>query len=443
MLPALPAEDRSTQGALPGPSGDISTEAPGQNANAERMAETCQSKAQATSLDAKAIDQWWEAWWRHPILGDVTPTRTAPKRRMSLRHGVDKADIAEYVRRLGNEMMHQLVGRHSTWLPATPRLDEWFSPLRVLGQGHYGTARLCEEKWTGERFACKTILKSSIVSIEEVNELCTEVLTMLLLQAKKVSPHDNLVHFWEIFDDDEAVHLIMDYCDGGDLFDRISKYRRLSEKDTAHIFKDLVQGVLRMHSLGIVHRDLKPENIFLTRSRTSKGPRVKVGDFGLSIQLHGTEKTKGPTGTLFYVAPEVISNLEYDSKADVWSLGAILFTCLSGRLPFWGEDDDSIIRSVLAAKPSFAKKPWPRISYDVKLLILGMLHPDPAKRMSLHDVLTHDWLAMHTSEEEPRESIPHAASKSLQGSTEGDVPKPTAEESQDSGMRNLVPSPSA
>lgn len=124
--------------------------------------DACQTMDDPARLDAKALDKLWEVWWRHPILGDVSTPEPPRKRRLSLRHGTKRAEISDYIQRLCAVLTHQMVGRHSTWVPSTPDMEEWYTAMKVLGQGHYGTVQLCEEKGTGQRFACKTILKSSL-----------------------------------------------------------------------------------------------------------------------------------------------------------------------------------------------------------------------------------------------------------------------------------------
>lgn len=242
---------------------------------------------------------------------------------------------------------------------------------------------------------------------EDVKELCSEVTSLLRVQ-KAISGHENIVRLHELLEDEASVHLVMDYCAGGDLFDYIAHQKRLSEKETAQIFKQLVTAVNALHLCGLVHRDLKPENILLTKPKGQvKGrPQIKVADFGLAVVLARGQQARGVAGSPFYMAPEVIKGKFYGREVDVWSMGVILYTCLAGSLPFWGKGHEAVFTSVCRAKPDFVRKPWPIVSPEAKHLIRQMLHPDPTKRVRLVDVLSHPWLVHHCPELKSNQNQP-------------------------------------
>jgi len=167
--------------------------------------------------------------------------------------------------------------------------------------------------------------------------------------------HPNVIKLYEIFEDSRYIYLIMEECNGGELFQRIfqriSEKNLYSEKDAAMIFKQIMNAVCHCHSLNICHRDLKPENLlFLNSSNDS----LKVIDFGLSrIFDENNHQMKTKVGTAYYVSPEILQG-DYDEKCDIWACGVILFILLTGEPPFNGENDNEIYRRISKKKFSFS-----------------------------------------------------------------------------------------
>lgn len=193
------------------------------------------------------------------------------------------------------------------------------------------------------------------------------------------------------------MHLILDYCNGGDLFEHIRKSGRLKESEVARILLQLLTAVQHMHSRGLIHRDLKPENILLHCCPARPGQyQVKLGDFGLCAQ-DGTkgQQARGLAGSPFYMAPEVVAGAVYGKQVDVWSMGVVLYTALSGYLPFWGKSKEAVFEAVLKGKPDMKRRPWPCISPEAKQLIQSMLNPAVEKRATVQEVLVHPWMLRH------------------------------------------------
>ncbi|CAI5478975.1 unnamed protein product [Closterium sp. Yama58-4] len=279
-------------------------------------------------------------------------TSAPPARRLSLRHGASAADIKAYIRDLFHELeTTRLVGfplSADGWRRRTagaPRLQDCYKIGRELGRGHFGVVRECADARTGERFACKTILKDQIQRPEDLRELRAEVLVPLLLQAETAAAEGKglsgprapkaagFVRLFEVAEDESALHLIVEHCAGGDLFDHVARNKRLAECEAAGIFRQVVSAVQRMHACGIVHRDLKPENIFLLRAHSAScasatlasaavdmtsaecSAEVRVGDFGLSQQLtRARPRLRGLVGSPFYMAPEIVRGKEYGAE---------------------------------------------------------------------------------------------------------------------------------
>ncbi|CAI5998880.1 unnamed protein product [Closterium sp. NIES-64] len=231
----------------------------------------------------------------------------------------------------------------------------------------------------------------------------------------RVAGHPGVVGLRAVFEDDKEVHLVMDLCEGGELFDEVVRLGRLSERDAALIFRQLASGVAFCHSRGVLHRDLKPENILLHRSAPSgavpaspaadsalaapqslesRGLTAKLADFGLSIALDNGRMGYGTAGSPFYMAPEVLTG-EYEYAADVWSLGVILYIMLCGRPPFWGKTDAAVYDAILRGKLDFSGPAWAGSSVEARSLIRCMLQSDPRRRPTAVKVLSHPWVLLH------------------------------------------------
>lgn len=273
----------------------------------------------------------------------------------------------------------------TTVLPyQTARLREHYLVGKKLGQGQFGTTYLCSHISNGAHFACKSIPKRKLVCRDDYDDVLREIQIM-----HHLSEHPNVVRIEGSYEDAVFVHLVMELCAGGELFDRIVKKGHYSEKEAVKLIKTIVEVVEACHSLGVVHRDLKPEN-FLFDS-VSEDAKLKATDFGLSVFYKPGQTFHEVVGSPYYVAPEVLCKV-YGPEVDVWSAGVILYILLSGVPPFWAETESGIFRQILHGKLDFQSDPWPSISDSAKDLIQKMLERDPKKRISAHEVLCHPWI---------------------------------------------------
>ncbi|KAL8166737.1 hypothetical protein V2J09_008236 [Rumex salicifolius] len=266
----------------------------------------------------------------------------------------------------------------------TGNIKEFYSMGRKLGQGQFGTTFLCIEKATGKEYACKSIAKRKLLTDEDVEDVRREVQIMHHLSG---NPH--VISIKAAYEDAVAVHLVMELCKGGELFDRIIQRGHYTERQAAELTRIIVGVVEACHSLGVMHRDLKPENfLFVNHEENSL---LKTIDFGLSIFFKPGEKFTDVVGSPYYVAPEVLRK-HYGPEADVWSAGVITYITLSGVPPFWDENEQGIFEQVLHGDLDFTSDPWPKISEDAKDLVRKMLVRDPRKRLTAHEVLCHPWV---------------------------------------------------
>ncbi|XP_019069281.1 calcium-dependent protein kinase 26-like [Solanum lycopersicum] len=266
----------------------------------------------------------------------------------------------------------------------TGHLKEHYNLGEKLGHGQFGTTFLCIEKGTGKKYACKSIAKRKLLTDEDVDDVRREIQIM-----HHLSGHQNVISIKGAYEDAVAVHVVMELCTGGELFDRIIKRGHYSERQAAELARTILGVVEACHSLGVMHRDLKPEN-FLFVNEEEDSP-LKTIDFGLSMFFKPGQIFDDVVGSPYYVAPEVLRK-RYGPEADIWSAGVIIYILLSGVPPFWGESEEEIFDEVLHGDIDFDLDPWPKISQGAKDLVRRMLIRDPKKRLTAHEVLCHPWV---------------------------------------------------
>ncbi|GKV26279.1 hypothetical protein SLEP1_g35612 [Rubroshorea leprosula] len=255
---------------------------------------------------------------------------------------------------------------------------------KELGRGQFGVTHLCTNKVTGQQFACKTIAKRKLVNKEDIEDVRREVQIMYHLTGQP-----NIVELKGAYEDKHSVHLVMELCAGGELFDRIIAKGHYTERAAASLLRTIVQIIHTCHSMGVIHRDLKPEN-FLLLSKDEDSP-LKATDFGLSVFYKPGDVFKDIVGSAYYIAPEVLRR-RYGPEADIWSIGVMLYILLCGVPPFWAESENGIFNAILRGHIDFTSDPWPSISPQAKDLVRKMLTSDPKQRLTAIQVLSHPWI---------------------------------------------------
>ncbi|KAH7365165.1 hypothetical protein KP509_18G012000 [Ceratopteris richardii] len=264
--------------------------------------------------------------------------------------------------------------------------DEKYQKGKLLGHGQFGYTYAATDIVTKEKVAVKIIEKKKMLLPIAVEDVKREVKIM-----KALSGHENVVQFYDAFEDDDHVYIVMELCEGGELLDRIlaKKDKRYSEKDAAKVVRQMLNVAARCHLNGIVHRDLKPEN-FLFKERSEDSP-LKATDFGLSDYITPGKRFTDVVGSAYYVAPEVLRRRS-GPQSDAWSIGVITYILLCGRRPFWDKTEDGIFKEVLKKKPDFREKPWPSISPSAKDFVKKLLIKDPRARLTAAQALSHPWV---------------------------------------------------
>ncbi|XP_042433256.1 calcium-dependent protein kinase 2-like isoform X1 [Zingiber officinale] len=267
---------------------------------------------------------------------------------------------------------------------------------KELGRGQFGVTYLCTEKATGVRYACKSISKRKLSNKGDREDIKREIEIM-----QHLTGQPNIVEFKGAYEDRDSVHLVMELCSGGELFDRIIAKGQYSERAAATLCRAIVNVVNICHFMGVMHRDLKPENFLLATK--DENAMLKATDFGLSVYIEEGKQLRDIVGSAYYVAPEVLRR-SYGKEADIWSAGVILYILLSGVPPFWAETDKAIFTTILQGHIDFQSEPWPSISYSAKDLVRRMLTQDPKKRITAAEILEHPWLRDGEASNKPIDS---------------------------------------
>lgn len=256
-----------------------------------------------------------------------------------------------------------------------------------IGEGGYGVVRKCRERRTGVIRACKTTAKAK----GEAGLLCArmEVDILRALQRDGDRGEGTVVQLFEVFEDEQAVHIVLELCGGGELYHRQSSCGTFAESETKVLFLQMLGAIAHVHRHEVAHRDLKLENWLLTRQAPSLD--LRLCDFGLSVFLRPGEVVSECVGSVYYVAPEVL-NGSYDARVDIWSLGVIAYMLMSGLPPFNGTHQPEILSAILRGSVSFDAPVWRTVSSEARNVILQLLRLDPNARPAAEAALQSGWL---------------------------------------------------
>ncbi|XP_012589737.1 PREDICTED: myosin light chain kinase family member 4 [Condylura cristata] len=275
---------------------------------------------------------------------------------------------------------------HRTVTARAAAIDSLYTVTRteMLGGGRFGRVHKCEEKATGLKLAAK-IIKTR--NKKEKDEVKNEINIMNQLD------HVNLIQLYDAFESKNAVVLVMEYVDGGELFDRIiDDNYNLTELDTILFIKQICEGIRHMHLMYILHLDLKPENI-LCVNRDAK--QIKIIDFGLARRYKPREKLKVNFGTPEFLAPEVVNYDFVSFPTDMWSVGVITYMLLSGLSPFLGDTDVETLNNILACRWDLEEEEFRDLSDEGREFISKLLIKEKSWRISASEALKHPWLSDH------------------------------------------------
>ena len=264
-------------------------------------------------------------------------------------------------------------------------LFDKYEVKQKIGKGKFGLVKFGINKETKQQVAIKIMAKKNMDKSDlELAKVEIDIL--------KIGQHPNIIKLYDIYENENYIYIIMEYCSGGDLLSYFEHYEyELKETKVCEIIHKLSMAIYYLHSYGIVHRDLKPENILMTDLTPEAD--IRLLDFGLSKIVGNEEKCTEPYGTLSFVAPEVLQGKPYDKSVDLWSIGIITFLLLCGYLPFDDKHSErEIARQTIQDPVPFESKIWSKYSSEAKNFVEGLLQKKPEKRLSIKEVLEHPWI---------------------------------------------------
>ncbi|XP_016368132.1 MAP/microtubule affinity-regulating kinase 3-like isoform X3 [Sinocyclocheilus rhinocerous] len=249
--------------------------------------------------------------------------------------------------------------------------------LKTIGKGNFAKVKLARHILTGSEVAIKIIDKTQL-NPTSLQKLSREVTIMKNLN------HPNIVKLFEVIETEKTLFLVMEYASGGEVFDYLVAHGRMKEREARAKFRQIVSAVQYCHQKHIVHRDLKAENLLLDADMN-----IKIADFGFSNEFMVGNKLDTFCGSPPYAAPELFQGKKYDGpEVDVWSLGVILYTLVSGSLPFDGQNLKELRERVLRGK---YRIPF-YMSTDCESLLKRFLVLNPAKRGTLEQIMKERWI---------------------------------------------------
>jgi calcium-dependent protein kinase len=260
---------------------------------------------------------------------------------------------------------------------------------KVIGNGHFGTVRKATKiggTATEANVAVKSINKEKVG--DSLKFLKSE------LEFLRTVTHPNIVKYYEVYEDDRYLHIVMELCTGGDLLDHILRGGSFSEQEAVRILRKLCSAVKYLHCINICHRDLKPDNFLYTTKEP--GAEIKIIDFGLATKFRhqADAELHSVVGSPYFIAPEVLRG-SYGKECDVWSLGVIIYTLLFGEPPFTGPSRRDIFKKILKGTLKFPADH--EVSTSACELITKMLMKKPSERIPLVEVIHHEWLQQDDS----------------------------------------------
>mmetsp|Transcript_13750 Transcript_13750/g.26161 ORF Transcript_13750/g.26161 Transcript_13750/m.26161 type:complete len:622 (-) Transcript_13750:75-1940(-) len=257
-------------------------------------------------------------------------------------------------------------------------MQDYYLEKKILGTGINGPVRLARRG--KQRYAVKSFHKRRL-SAEARTELRREVEVYLKLD------HPHVARLEDVYETHRDLHIVMELMAGGELYERLAQRRQYAEADAAGTARQMLLAVAYLHAHSVVHRDLKLENFLYESQNTT---HLKLIDFGFAKFWEQGQKMSRSCGSLHYIAPEVLAH-SYTEKADMWSLGVLVYMLLTGSPPFYGSTDDKCLLRIKRGEPQLSSR-WPLLSESARRFVMSLLVVDPEKRLSASAALQHHWI---------------------------------------------------
>ncbi|XP_059172523.1 serine/threonine-protein kinase Nek1-like [Physella acuta] len=255
-----------------------------------------------------------------------------------------------------------------------------YSRQRQIGEGAFGKAVLVKKKDSAKQYVIKEI-NIMKMSPKERDEARKEVAVLAQLK------HRNIVAYVESFEEKGTLYIVMNYCAGGDLNGKINERRGqlFSEDQILDWFVQLCLAIKHIHDRKILHRDIKSQNIFLTNTGT-----VQLGDFGIAKVLNSTAQLAHTCiGTPYYLSPEIVENMPYNNKSDIWSMGCVLYELTTLKHAFKASNMKNLVLKII--RGSYPPVP-PQFSYDLRGLIAQLFKRNPRDRPTVNSILRKNFI---------------------------------------------------
>ncbi|KAL4622033.1 hypothetical protein ACB092_06G268000 [Castanea dentata] len=253
-----------------------------------------------------------------------------------------------------------------------------------IGSGSFAVVWKSKHRHSGVEVAVKEIDKKQLSP--KVSENLLKEISIL-----STIDHPNIIRLFEAIETKDRIYLVLEYCDGGDLAAYINKHGKVSEAIARHFMRQLAAGLQVLQEKHLIHRDLKPQNLLLTTGEVT--PLLKIGDFGFARSLTPQGLADTLCGSPLYMAPEIIRNQKYDAKADLWSVGAILFQLVTGKPPFDGNSQLQLFQNILTSTElQFPQGALEELHPDCVDLCRSLLRQDPVQRLTFTEFFNHNFL---------------------------------------------------
>ncbi|CAD7093950.1 unnamed protein product [Hermetia illucens] len=292
---------------------------------------------------------------------------------------------------LNHHNVHYVAASNNRIPKQTPITDDYEISSTVLGLGINGKVVQCTSRCDGKKYALKVLLDSPKARRE----------VELHWRASGCKHIVNIIDVYEnSYSGNKCLLVVMECMEGGELFQRIQDRQdgAFTEREAAQIMHEICVAVHYLHSMNIAHRDLKPENLLYTTPDANA--ILKLTDFGFAKETFAKDTLQTPCYTPYYVAPEVLGPEKYDKICDIWSLGVIMYILLCGFPPFYSNHGLAISpgmkKRIRTGQYDFPLPEWKNVSQGAKDLIKGMLNVDPAKRLTIEEVMRNKWIAQYT-----------------------------------------------
>jgi calcium/calmodulin-dependent protein kinase I len=257
----------------------------------------------------------------------------------------------------------------------------------MLGEGSYAKVLKASDTETGAIFAIKCISKQKLHESSQGTKILVNEIDCM-----RRASHPNILKLERVYDEDDTVYLVLEYAEGGDLFGKIIAAERFTEHYCAILARKLLSALAYMHEHRIIHRDIKLENIMMTS--LDEEADIKIVDFGFACEMT-PENLEICCGSPGYVAPEILNKQPYDGKADVFSVGIVLYIILSGNSPFIARTVEETIAKNREGRIRYDNPCWGEISEAAKQFVVSLTERHPRLRPTSADAMTHSWIQEH------------------------------------------------